>query len=250
MRIHFQDHPGFQRGALHVAVACSAVACAAGVIGSDRFPAAVAVLAAAVATLALALGHLRLVIDPAAHAVARAQLEVDAAGRGLLARALAARATIARTVGGEGALPGAEGRALVAAATQATAALADVSRRRYRLAERLRAAAPPAAATELEALERRASSCGDGAAREAYGRAARALRERTERAAAFETVIERIDARLQVAVAELEGTALAVGTRAELAPGEPPAALASACDRLRAANAELGAECEALAEIG
>jgi hypothetical protein len=250
MRIHFHDHAGFQRGVLHVAVACSAVACAAATIGSQRFPAAVAVLAAAVATLALALGHLRVVIDAAAHAVAHAQMEADGNGRALLARALAARAAIGRAVGGDAGLSAGEGRALLAAATQATSALADACRRRYRLAERLRAAVPPAAAVELEGIEQRASGCTDESARDAYRRAAVALRERMDRAAAFDTVIERIDARLQVAVAELEGTALAVGTRAELSPGDPPAALAAACDRLRAANAELGAECDALAEIG
>jgi len=137
----------------------------------------------------------------------------------------------------------------VTAAAQATLALAEVSRRRHRLTERVRLASPAETAGHAAALERRAEATADTAAREAYGRAAAALRERMGHATALEAVIERLDARLHAAVAELEGAALAAGTRAELGTAGPPAALSAACDRLRAANADLGAECEALAEV-
>jgi len=249
VRIKLEDHGRFQRGALHVVVACSLAACVAALVGSDRFPPAVAVLAAAVATLALALGHVRVVLDPVANAVARASTETDGEGRGLLARAVRAREGIARSVHAEGGLPSSEGRAVVAAAAQATLALAEVSRRRYRLAERVRLASPGEMAGNIDALERRAAATSDAPAREAYARAAGALRERMIRATALEAVIERLDARLHAAVAELEGAALAAGTRAELGSAGAPAALSTACDRLHAANADLGAECEALAEV-
>src|SRR5262249_57041792 len=116
MRVRLEDHGRFQRGALHVVVACSLAACAAALIGSERFPPALAVLAAAVATLALALGHVRVVRDPVADAVARAATEADVDGRALLARAVRARESIARAARGEVSLPGGEGRALVTAA--------------------------------------------------------------------------------------------------------------------------------------
>jgi hypothetical protein len=138
---------------------------------------------------------------------------------------------------------------VVAAASQAAAALAEVCRRRHRLAMRVRGAAATEVGAQVGELERRAAATADPAAREAWGRAAGALRERTARAASLSAVIDRIDARVHAAVAELEGTALAVGTRAELSAGDPPAALAAACDRLRAADADLDAECEALAEM-
>src|SRR6185503_17166672 len=97
--------------------------------------------------------------------------------------------------------------------------------------------------------EARRDAAPDAGLRETYARAAASLRERGERARTLAGVVERIDARLAAAVAEIEGTAFAVVTRAVLAPGDPPAALAAACDRLRGASAELGAECEALAEL-
>jgi hypothetical protein len=139
---------------------------------------------------------------------------------------------------------------MLAAAGQATVALAEVCRRRQRLAQRIRAASAADAAGHADDLERRAADAADPAARTAYARAAGALRERMERAGALEAVVERLDARLHAAVAELEGAALSVGTRAELGPtADPPAALATACERLRASSADLGAECEALAEV-
>jgi hypothetical protein len=118
------------------------------------------------------------------------------------------------------------------------------------LGAQIEQALPPDAGTELLALEARRDAAQDDVARQTFARAAGTLRERAARARNLETVVERIDARLAAAVAELEGTAFAVATLAELAPGDPPAALAAACDRLRSASADLGAECDALAELG
>jgi len=250
MRIAFEDHGRFHRGALQVAAVSSALACAAAIGGWDRLTPAVVVLAAALATLALALGHVRWEVDPVAAALARAAAEAEPEGRALLARAGAARAAIARVVGHDGALAGGEGRALRAAAGQAAAGVAALYLRRHRLARRAHAATAPETGTQAQGLEDRATAATDPTARDAYLRAAAALRERATRATALGTVIDRSDARLAVAVAELEGAALVVGMRAELGPGDPPAALAAACDRLRAAGADLGSECDALAEMG
>jgi hypothetical protein len=250
MRIHFQDHAGFQRATLHVAVACSAVAAFSVVVGSERLRPGTAVLGAALATLALALGHLRVVVDPVADALARAAARADDAGRALLERARRAHATIGRAARREGASPSREGRAVAEAGTRATVALAELLRRRGELAAQLREAQPPDAGAELMALEARRDAACDDVARQTFARAAAALRERATRARGLEAVVERIDARLAAAAAELEGTAFAVATLAQLTPGDPPAALASACDRLRTASADLGAECDALAELG
>lgn len=248
MRIHFDDHAGFQRATLQAAVACSALAAVAALSGAERLRPTTAVLGAAIATLALALGHLRLVVDPVSDALARAAVDTDAAGRALLERARRAHRTIHRTVR-PGEPPG-EGAALDAAAARATIALGELLRRRAVLERQLARALPADAAAELAALEARRDAAADDVARRSYARAAEALRERAQRALSLGTVVERIDARLAASVTELEGTAFAVATRAELTPGEPPAALAAACDRLRAASADLSAESEALTELG
>ena len=100
------------------------------------------------------------------------------------------------------------------------------------------------------ALAERRASARDEVARESYARAEAALDERAARGDAIARVVERIDARLAAAVAELEGAAFALATRTEDGAHGPPAALAAACDRLRDAGADLAAEAEALAEVG
>jgi hypothetical protein len=247
MRIHFHDHAGFHRAALHVTVACSALAGLAALAGAERFRPGAAVLAAAVATLAMALQHLRVVLDPISQALAGASTEADASGRALLGRAATAHARIA--AGQSSAPADGDAQALVAAAGQATLAVADLICRRQSLMHQLRGIVPADAEVELSDLQRRSDTTADPAARNAYGRAVSSLQDRLSRAAALEGVIDRIDARLRAAVAELESTALAVATRAELEPGDAPA-LAAACDRLRSANADLNAEWQARAEVG
>jgi hypothetical protein len=246
MRIHFQDHAGFQRATLHVAVACSAIAAFSVLANIDSVRPGTAVLGAAMATLALGLGHLRVVLDPVADALARAADGADEAGRALLERARRAHATIGRATGAGSR----EGRSVAQAGARTTVALAELLRRRGELTAQLAHAQPTEASAEIEALEARREAAQDDVARQTFARAAGALRERAARARGLDAVVERIDARLAAAAAELEGTAFAVATLAELTPGDPPAALAAACDRLCAASAELGAECDALAEVG
>jgi hypothetical protein len=243
MRIRLKDHARFQRGAIAVIVASSALACAAALAGVQRLAPDVAVLAAAVAVLALALAEVELSRHPAADAARKAAAEVDPERRALLERAVAARATLGR------AAATADDRALAAAADGALLAMAEACRRRNKLALGVRDAHAPDPKSELAELELRAAAAADPAARQAYERARAAVCARLEHGSAIAAVVDRIDARLAAAAAELEQAALAVVARTELAPGNSPQALASACDRLRTANAELGAECEALVEV-
>jgi hypothetical protein len=247
MRIHFEDHPGFQRATLHVAVACSALAAAGALAGSERFGPGVAVLAAACATLAVAVGHVRVALDPVADAVARAGADLDGPGRALLVRAAGAHDRIARAVR-PGAPDGAGGRALALASGEALRALAELLGRRQALARAVDDARP-AAAGELEALEAKRDGAQDPVVRDVYARAAATAWQRAARAQALEGVVARIDARALAAVGELEAAALASATRDELGPADPAAALALPCERLRAATADLAAEHEAHAEL-
>jgi hypothetical protein len=252
MRLRFEDHAGFQRATLHVAVACSALAAAGALAGSEQFGPGLAVLAAACATVALALGHLRLSLDPVGEAVARAATAVDAAGRTLLGRAASAHDRIVRIVGASrfgSPASGSDSRALAAASGEAVRALAELLGRRQSLSRAVAEARPPGAADELEALEAKRDAAADPVVRETYARAAATAWERGARAAALEAVVARIDARALAAVGELEAAALACATRDDLGPTDPAAALAVPCERLRAATAELGAEHEAFAEL-
>jgi hypothetical protein len=253
MRLSFEDHAAFQRATLHVTVACSVLAAAAAVVGAEALRPGTAVLGGALATLGLALAHLRAGFDPSLDALARGGVGADAAGRTLLVRVRRAHDAITRAARREDAASPEERRALTLATRRAVVALSELLRRRQALVRTLDGALPPhgsgGTSDELEALEARRDAATDPVVRETYGRAARALRERAERARALFGVVARIDARLAAAAAELESTAFAVATRAELTPGDPPAALAAACERLRAANTELGAEHDALAEL-
>jgi hypothetical protein len=247
MRIHFEDHVGFQRAVLHVAVACSALAAVATLAGAARLRPGVVVLGAAMATLALALGHLRLVRDAVGDAVARASAGADAHERHLLARAAAAHARIARSVGRHGDSGG--GRALATTAATATIAVAELARRRRALSGALEIARPADVEDEVAALEAKRGDATDDLARAGYARAATAARERGARVASVVGILDRIDARLLVAVSELEAAALASAALAEITPDDPRAALGATCERLRSASADLGAECDAYTEL-
>jgi hypothetical protein len=247
MRLHFEDHAGFQRATLVAAIACSALAGVGTLAGVTFFGPSAAVLAASVATLALALCHTRLAGDPVGDALARAAETADGEGRALLSRAARAHTMMRRSLAHDGA-PG-EAKALAVASDRAVFALTELLRRRADLARQIDTALPDDAVAELATLEVRRDAAPDEGVRQIYARAISSLRDRGARARTLIGVVERIDARLAAAVAELEGTSFAVATRATLAPGDPPAALAAACDRLRTASTALGAETEALAEL-
>jgi hypothetical protein len=244
MRLSFEDHAGFQRATLHVAVACSGLAAIGVAAGSERYRPEVVVLGAAIAIVAIAVGHLRFALDPVGDAVGRAAAGADAAARTLLARAVAAHGRIARAAraGSGGAV-----RTLAAMSADTTTALAALFERREAVASALEGARP--ADGEREALEAKRLAAVDPVVRDGYARAAAAARERAIRVAALESVVGRIDARALAAVTELEAAALTTATRDDLGPTDPAATLAVPCERLRAATADLGAEREAFAEL-
>jgi hypothetical protein len=249
VRLRFEDHAGFQRATLVAAVICSALAGAATLVGSAFFGPSAAVLAAATATLALGLCHVRLSGDAVSEALSRAADVTDAEGRAWLGRAARAQTAMSAALArAEAGAPG-EARAVAAAGERAVVALAELLCRRAELARQIARALPDDAVAELAALEARRDAAPEGELRDTYGRAVAALVERRARARTLVGVVERIDARLAAAVAELEGTSFSVATRAALAPGDPPAALTAACERLRGAGADLGAESDALAEL-
>jgi hypothetical protein len=248
VRIRFEDHAGFQRATLHVAVACSALAAVGALAGSERFGPGVAVLAAACATVALALGHTRVALDPVGDAVARVAADIDGPGRALLARAAGAHDRIGRVARRPGEPDAGGARALARASGEALIALAELLGRRQDLSHALDDARP-AAPGELEGLEGKRDAAADPVVRDAYARAAATAWERAARAQALEGVVARLDARALAAVGELEAAALASATRDGLGSADPAAALALPCERLRAATADLAAEHEAFAEL-
>lgn len=243
MRIRFDDHAGFQRATLHVAVACSALAAAGALAGSERLGSADAVLGAAVATVALALGHLRLVLDPVGEVVARAAAGADVMRRALLARAASAHERIARAAG-RAHTPA--DRELATASRHAAFALCELLGHRQALARAVDQARPADRAGELTALEARGATAADPVVRDTYARAAASARAQAARATTIEAVVARIDARAVAAVTELEAAALASATRDD---PDPAADLTHPCERLRAATADLRAAHEAFAEL-
>jgi hypothetical protein len=249
MRAHLEDHAGFQRATLHVAVACSALAAAGVLAGSESLRPAVAVLGAAVATIALALGHVRLVIDPLREALARAADGTDGETRARLARVATAHDRLARSAERAVGSTAADARLLARTSAQAVGALAGLLDRRAGLARALGDARPAEAAREADALDAQSTAATDHVLRETHARAATAARERGARAAALEALVARLDARVVAAMMELEAAALASATRDDLGPNDPGAALALPCERLRAATAALAAEREAFVEL-
>ncbi|HJX51529.1 MAG TPA: hypothetical protein VJ801_02075, partial [Polyangia bacterium] len=75
-------------------------------------------------------------------------------------------------------------------------------------------------------------------------------REIGDRVGALTTASERIEARLELQVILLEGTALAVALRRASEETGPAAMLAPLAERLRDAGIELQAEAQALTDLG
>ena len=98
------------------------------------------------------------------------------------------------------------------------------------------------------ALNAAAADAGDEAAREDFTRAARAVVALDERAQALSGAATRVRARLELQVAMLEETALAVAARQASEAVDQADALAPLADRLHEAGCDLHAQAEALAE--
>jgi hypothetical protein len=222
--------------------------------GGGELPAAgdalgIGLLAGLAASSALAIAHVERVTDrPLARALAAARAVLAGAGgeeRGLAERAAIAHDRIVDGLGGEG---GADGRRLARLAedvTRAVLALAVRCRKLRAELERIDVGAVRERAGQLTAA---AESSGDEAARADLTRAARAVVALDERAQALSGAATRVRARLELQVAMLEETALAVAARQASAAVDQADALAPLADRLHEAGRDLHDQAAALAE--
>jgi hypothetical protein len=209
----------------------------------------VGLLAGLAASSALVIAHLERAAEPP---LARGLFEARAAlgGPTVEERALAERAAIAhgRIVDGVGGEGGPEGRRLARLAgdvTREVLALAVRCRKLRGELERIDVGALRARAGQLTAA---AADSADEAARVDLSRAARAVVALDERAQALSAAATRVRARLELQVAMLEETALAVAARQASAAVNQADALAPLADRLHEAGCDLHDQAEALAE--
>ena len=209
----------------------------------------VGLLAGLAATSALVIAHVERIPEaPLARALvdARATLGGPAVEeRGLAERAALAHDRIVDGLGGEG---GPEGRRLARLAQQVTRevlALAVRCRKLRGELERIDVGTVRERAGQLTAA---AADSADEAARADLSRAARAVVALDERAQALSGAATRVRARLELQVAMLEETALAVAARQASEAVDHADALAPLADRLHEAGCDLHAQAEALAE--
>ncbi|HEY7375884.1 MAG TPA: hypothetical protein VIF57_27240 [Polyangia bacterium] len=212
----------------------------------------IGLLAGFAASSALVIAHVEHLAEPP---LARALVEARATLGGPRGeeRALAERAAIAHDrivdgLGGQGDEAGPDGRRLAQLAEQVTRevlALAVRCRKLRGELERIDVAAVRARAGELALA---AEGAVDEAARADLTRAARAVVALDERAQALSGAATRVRARLELQVAMLEETALAVAARDASAAVDRADALAPLADRLHEAGCDLHVEAQALAE--
>jgi hypothetical protein len=206
-------------------------------------------LAGLAASSALVIAYVERVAEPPlarALSDARAVLGAGATDE----RALAERAAIAhdRIVDGLGGEGGADGRRLALMAedvTREVLALAVRCRKLRAELDRVDVGAVRARAGQLTAA---AADSADEAARADLSRAARAVVALDERAQALSGAATRVRARLELQVAMLEETALAVAARQASEAVDQADALAPLADRLHEAGCDLHDRAEALAE--
>jgi hypothetical protein len=209
----------------------------------------IGLLAGFAASSALVIAHVERLAEPP---LSRALVEARATLGGPRGeeRALAERAAIAhdRIVDGLGGDRGPDGRRLAQLAEQVTRevlALAVRCRKLRGELERIDVGAVRARAGELALA---AEAAVDEAARADLTRAARAVVALDERAQALSGAATRVRARLELQVAMLEETALAVAARHASAAVDQADALAPLADRLHEAGCDLHVEAQALAE--
>ena len=210
-------------------------------------------LAGLAASSALVIAHVERASTPA---LARALMEARAVlGGGAAAdeRALAERAAIAHDrivdgLGGEGGTEGGDGRRLARLSENVTREVLSLAVRCHKLRgelERIDIGAVRARAGQLAAA---AADSADEAARIDLSRAARAVVALDERAQALSGAATRVRARLELQVAMLEETALAVAAREASEAVDRADALAPLADRLHEAGCDLHDQAQALAE--
>jgi hypothetical protein len=146
-------------------------------------------------------------------------------------------------------VPGAESRRLLQLAEAGTLEACALAQHCHELAAEMAALGPTSPQERQDRLRARLAGTSDPEARRSLLAACAEAREIDARATALAAAAERFEARLELQVTLLEGTALAVALRrASEEAGE--AVLAPLCQRLREAGIELQAEAQALSELG
>jgi hypothetical protein len=201
------------------------------------------------ASSALVLAHVERVVDrPLARALVEARATLG--GPGVEERALADRAAIAhdRIVDGLGGDGGPDGLRLARLAAQVTREVLAFAVRCRKLRGELERIDVGAVRERAGLLTAAAAESGDEAARADLTRAARAVVALDERAQALSGAATRVRARLELQVAMLEETALAVAARQATEAVDQADALAPLADRLHEAGCDLHDQAQALAE--
>jgi hypothetical protein len=209
----------------------------------------IGLLAGLAASSALVIAHVeRIAARPLARALAEARASL--AGAGVEERALADRAATAhdRIVGGLGGEGGPEGRRLGRLAEEVTREVLALAVRCRKLRGELERIDVGAVRERAGLLTAAAEESGDEAARADLTRAARAVVALDERAQALSGAATRVRARLELQVAMLEETALAVAARQACEAVDQADALAPLADRLHEAGCDLHDQAQALAE--
>jgi hypothetical protein len=206
-------------------------------------------LAGLASSSALVLAHLQRIADrPLARALVDARATLG--GPGVEERALAERAAIAheRIVDGLGGGGGPDGQRLARMAEDVTRGVLALAVRCRKLRAELERIDVGAVRERAGALTAAAESSADEGARADLTRAARAVVALDERAQALSGAATRVRARLELQVAMLEETALAVAARQASEAVDKADALAPLADRLHEAGCDLHDQAEALAE--
>jgi hypothetical protein len=208
----------------------------------------VGVLAGLAASPALAAAYLgRVVVRPLERALAEARATLAGDERALAERAAAAHARITAGLAGDA---GADSRRLGRLAEEVTLQVLGLARRCRSLRGEVERIDVPAVRKRAGALAEAATGSRDEAARADLTRAARAVVALDERAQALAGAAARVRARLELQVAMLEETALAVSAREASAAAGEADAFAPLADRLHDAGRDLADQAQALAEAG
>ena len=206
-------------------------------------------LAGLASASALVLAQVERIVDaPLAGALVEARATLG--GPAVAERALAERAAVAhdRIVEGLGGDGGPDGRRLARLAEQVTREVLALAVRCRRLRGELERIDVGAVRERAGMLTAAAEGSVDEAARTDLTRAARAVVALDERAQALSGAATRVRARLELQVAMLEETALAVAASQATEAADQADALAPLADRLHEAGCDLHDQAQALAE--
>jgi hypothetical protein len=198
------------------------------------------------ASLALALVHVeRVRARPLVGALSRARASLSGDELALAERAVAAHDRIAGDLGSG---TDADGRRLAHMAEDVTLKVLGLATRCRSLRWELERIDVDAVRRRAQMLADAAADTGDEGARADLTRASRAVVALDERVSALAGATTRVRARLELQVAMLEGTALAVAARQATAVVGEADALAPLADRLHEVGTDLHDQAQALAE--